>query len=171
MVKRENVFANYEITENGDVYSTQLYNGSRERRKLKLDMNWGGYLQIRIHILGRRKSIKIHRWVALQYLPPQPSPKHEIRHLDGNKLNNHVSNLAWGTRKENEADKLTHGRSNRGERHGMARLTIDRVTRIRLLDGKVEWGYWAKLSRALYISPATIYKVLHNKSWKNVEAI
>jgi len=34
---------------------------------------------------------------------------YEARHLDGDKLNNHPSNLAWGTHSENECDKMKHG--------------------------------------------------------------
>jgi hypothetical protein len=32
----------------------------------------------------------------------------EIRHLDGNKFNNNITNLAYGTAKENAADRKMH---------------------------------------------------------------
>ena len=58
--------------------------------------------------------------VAAEYLPPRPSPKHEIRHLDGNKNNAHCDNLAWGTAKENAEDRERHGRTSRGASHSAA---------------------------------------------------
>lgn len=32
-----------------------------------------------------------------------------VRHLDGNSLNDHADNLAWGTAAENSADAIRHG--------------------------------------------------------------
>lgn len=42
----------------------------------------------------------IHRLVALTYIP-NPHNYPCVRHLDNNKLNNHVSNLEWCTYKTN----------------------------------------------------------------------
>ena len=45
---------------------------------------------------------RVHRLVALTWLPPPTDPeKIEINHKDGNKQNNHVSNLEWVTKAEN----------------------------------------------------------------------
>lgn len=42
----------------------------------------------------------------------RPRPKGAVcRHLDGNPINNHLSNLAWGTHKENTEDRKRHGRA------------------------------------------------------------
>jgi DNA-binding MarR family transcriptional regulator len=39
--------------------------------------------------------------------------------------------LSWLTKAENEADKIQHGRSNRGERSSKAKLSRDQVRLIR----------------------------------------
>lgn len=44
----------------------------------------------------------VHRIVAKTFLPPPPTPEHKwVNHEDGNKLNNHYTNLKWTTISEN----------------------------------------------------------------------
>lgn len=63
------------------------------------------------HVLRFRNwTWYVHRLVLEAFGPPQP-PGTECRHLDGNHDNNHISNLAWGTRRENIQDFIDlHGR-------------------------------------------------------------
>ena len=51
---------------------------------------------------GGRKFVRLHRIVALAYLP-NPDNKPEVNHIDEDKTNNDVSNLEWTTAKENKA--------------------------------------------------------------------
>ena len=55
-------------------------------------------------------------------------------HNDGNALNNNLNNLRWDTPKNNHADKVKHGTTNRGERCGTAKLTLEQVRAIRKDD-------------------------------------
>jgi hypothetical protein len=57
---------------------------------------------------GRQESWFVHQLVAAAFLGPRPDGL-EVRHLDGDPLNNAVSNLAYGTRLENIQDKKRHG--------------------------------------------------------------
>lgn len=57
-----------------------------------------------------QRAIPVHRLVALAFLGPQPSGKHEVAHNDGVAANNRADNLRWATRKENSIDTLLHGR-------------------------------------------------------------
>jgi hypothetical protein len=61
----------------------------------------------------RRHNIKgtciyVHRLVLSAFIGPCP-PGHEGCHNDGDKLNNSLSNLRWGTRSANTWDKINHG--------------------------------------------------------------
>lgn len=64
-----------------------------------------GYYCIRIS----NKAYSIHRLVALAFLPTVDASLH-IDHIDGNKLNNNVSNLRWCTQKENNNNPITRAR-------------------------------------------------------------
>lgn len=45
------------------------------------------------------------------------------------------NHLRWDTPKGNEADKVLHGTSNRGESHGLSKLTVEQVYEIRSMHG------------------------------------
>lgn len=60
-----------------------------------------GYLAVTIYFKkGKRTTKTIHKLVANAFIE-NPYNKREVNHIDGDKLNNNVSNLEWMTRKEN----------------------------------------------------------------------
>lgn len=113
---RSVTLAGYEVTRDGRIVSTTNWRGMGTR-ELAQQPNADGYPSVRVTLAGKRVRYAVHSLVALAHLPPRPSPAHEVRHLDGNKLNPHADNLAWGTRKENADDRELHGRTSRGARH------------------------------------------------------
>jgi hypothetical protein len=56
-----------------------------------------------------QKTFLIHHLVADAYLPPKPSPRHELRHKNGDHSDNRAENLEWGTRSENTFDQVRDG--------------------------------------------------------------
>lgn len=68
-----------------------------------------GYYTVSLRVDGKPKSHRVHRLVAVAFLGQPPEPGMDVRHLDGNELNNRVENLAWGTRSENMQDRTRHG--------------------------------------------------------------
>lgn len=83
-------FPNYLITENGEIFS------KNRNRFLVGGLDADGYLQWSACNAGVRKSLKVHRQVALLYLP-NPDNHPVVNHKDGNKQNNCVDNLEWCT--------------------------------------------------------------------------
>jgi hypothetical protein len=134
-------------------------------------MRTGGYREFYIRAncspKGRVERRKVHRLVALAFLGPPPTPKHEAAHWDGNPSNNHVSNLRWATRKENEADKARHGthRNNNGERSGSAKLSWPEVHEIRALWTTGNWTM-ADLGRSYGVTYWAISGIVRNKTWR-----
>lgn len=65
---------------------------------------------------------------------PPPTPRHEAAHSCGKGHEGCVNpkHLRWATPEENQADKIIHGTTNRGERCGSAKLTEDDVRYIRI---------------------------------------
>lgn len=89
-------------------------------REMRQTLNADGYPSVRLTIDGKRVRLAVHRLVAKEFLGEKPTLAHEVCHIDGNKMNNAVSNLRWGTRKENADDRERHGRTSRGEKHSSA---------------------------------------------------
>lgn len=84
----------YQVSEAGDVRKTTT--GFIR----KIETTPRGYQRIYVSKNNKYKRLALHRVVALAFLPQEPG-KPEINHKDGNKANNHVSNLEWVTGKEN----------------------------------------------------------------------
>ena len=60
----------------------------------------GGYYHVSLVNNENKQNFKVHRLVALAFIE-NPENKLEVNHKDKNKLNNHLSNLEWMTRREN----------------------------------------------------------------------
>lgn len=119
----------YRVSEDGHVFSVASNWRGYGERELNQSLNADGYPSVRINRDGKRVHLAVHRMVAATYLPPRPSSRHEVRHLDGDKTHNHRDNLAWGTRKENADDRERHGRTSRGTAHSLAtRIAISKST-------------------------------------------
>lgn len=65
-----------------------------------------GYLQVCLRNKKLKKTVKIHRLVALAFIPNNDN-KEQVDHIDGNKLNNNVENLRWSTAFENIHNPVT----------------------------------------------------------------
>lgn len=92
-------YEEYSVSEAGVVINT------RTNRVLKTDLNSAGYLRVTLSAEGKIKRITVHKLVALTYLGTSDLI---VNHKDGNKFNNHVSNLEWVTPSENRKHAFRH---------------------------------------------------------------
>lgn len=65
----------------------------------KPELHSDGYLKIKLWRNNKPKSFLIHKLVAKYFLKVVPG-KTKVSHIDGNKMNNTISNLEWTTQKE-----------------------------------------------------------------------
>lgn len=91
-----------------------------------------GYPVVTLCKNWRHEKRRVHVLVALAFLGSRPTG-YEIRHKDGNKANNAVSNLAYGSSQENSDDCADHGRFRRGTNHQNTVLTDEQVEELRNL--------------------------------------
>lgn len=67
---------------------------------LKGRLRRDGYKTVNLSYKRQRQTFAVHRLVALSFCD-NPYNHPEVNHKDGNKLNNHASNLEWVSHKEN----------------------------------------------------------------------
>lgn len=141
-------------------------------KRLKGTPNWHGYPEVRLPGSRRGCAITIHTLVLTAFVGPRPEGM-ECRHLNGIRTDNRVENLAWGTLKENTADKALHGMTTKGrpsktkgEKHGMAKFTDDEVTIIRK-EFTGRRGWMVKEAKRRSVSVWTIRNIIHGRTYKN----
>lgn len=115
---------------------------------------------------GEKQCFWAHRLVALAFIGPQPAG-YVIAHYDGNRLNNHYSNLRWTTNAGNGADAVRHGTTMRGERNCHAKLTPEQVQAVRA-EYVGRWGQQSALARKYGLCHSAMRDVLIRKHWKHV---
>lgn len=117
-------YPDYEIFEDSRIYSYKT------NKFLRFSINSDGYLVLNLRGV-EQKLLLVHRLVATCFIP-NPENKPFVNHLDGNKQNDHVSNLEWSTAKENteHAIKLKLI-NNQGENASFSKLTDADVLFIR----------------------------------------
>jgi len=89
-----------------------------------------GYFQITLYRKGIPKVWLLHRLVLFSITGPAPEGT-ECAHMDGNKTNNAIENLAWVTPAENSAHKVLHGTTSLGQKNPMAKVNDEIVKEIR----------------------------------------
>ena len=125
----------YQVSDYGRVRA--LFDACRGRHKsgriLKPKTTPTGYLMVSLWRKGDPVRYRTLQKIVLgAFVGPRPEGK-EARHLDGNRTNNALSNLKWGTNEENVQDKINHGTVPQGESHSNSKLTSDEVIQIRYL--------------------------------------
>ena len=94
-------YPNYGISESGKIWS---YN---RKRFLKFKKDKDGYFEVTLNN-GTPSWFRVHRLVGFAYLQ-NPGNKPMINHKDGDKQNNHYSNLEWVDNRENVIHSIENG--------------------------------------------------------------
>ena len=152
----------YQISNFGNVRSLH-WNHSDNVKLLTPFLN-GGYLRIGFRVNKVLKNYLIHVLVAKTFVP-NPNNKPQVNHKDGNKLNNHASNLEWVTVSEN----IIHAQNNNLITKMPCRWKPSRIIQLSL-DGKLINTYPSQreASRCLHLNQARIsYAIRDKKPYAN----
>lgn len=112
---------------------------------------------------GTRHLLAVHRAVLEAFVGPCPTEM-EAAHLDGNPLNNDLTNLVWATKKENSRHSIEHGTKNRGTRSGKAKLDELDIVAIREL-GKNTLFSTREVGKIFGVHGSTISKIQTGAAW------
>jgi len=149
----------FQISRTGVIFS------KRTNKVLKTRIGKTGYRIISTKIGGRKgicKTLKVHRLVAITYIP-NPDKKEHVNHIDGDKLNNNASNLEWNTPRENvqhaERTGLSkHPKGTKSKLSALSDIDLDSIKKVYKPRCR-KFGARA-LSKIYNVSHATILKHL-----------
>jgi hypothetical protein len=159
----------YTIASDGTVYS--LVKGRRALKPVWAKVSRSSkFMRVSLYKKGSKgkPTIKyIHRLVAAAFLPPQPSPAHEIDHKDEDRSNNAATNLRWVTTAENtRAYRDRHPNHGRGESNKSAKLTESDVRAIRATKGLIGCNRTAQM---FGIARKTVLEIRAGRKWRHVK--
>lgn len=99
-------YTQWYIDETGSIFASTTYRGRSTTMQPKAATlnRKRGYMYVRTS----NKNLQVHRLVATAFVP-NPHNKGYVNHIDGDKTNNHYTNLGWVTCSENMQHAMRNG--------------------------------------------------------------
>lgn len=155
----------YYVSKSGLILSVKRI----KHRFLKTKINPDGYLYVSLRKPKKQWKAKVHRLVAMAFLPNKEN-KPCVNHIDGNKLNNSVGNLEWCTYKENMDHASRVGLlNNKGEDNAISKLTKEDVLNIRKeYNGFRKIPTLKTLGKKYGVSRSVVGRIVNKKIWRHI---
>lgn len=115
-------FPNYEISEFGVVRRLKPAKATKPGKILKSFPDSCGYMRISLMRDKKQITCKVHQLVAEAFIGPRPEGM-EVNHIDTVRTNCHFTNLEYCTHLENMRHAFRTTGHNRGEKHGLVKMT------------------------------------------------
>ena len=144
-------------------------------KKIRItNLNKRGYEQVSLCRDGKIQTHRIHRLVAIAFIP-NPERKEQVNHIDGVKTNNCVTNLEWNTNQENKIHAVKNGLTTKkyslpsiqGSKHGRSKLNEKDVLIIRELSLNDNFSN-SKLGKMFNVSSVLISLIVQRKRWTHI---
>lgn len=146
----------YEVSDHGRV---------RRHGKVLRTALTAGYPSVNLRKNNASRTSYVHELVLCAFVGPRPEGFF-CCHGPLGCLNNHVSNLRWGTPADNAADRKRDGTENTGSRNGMAKLDEPKVREILLL---IDAGLHDKDVAAAYnVHYMQVSRIRRGKTWRHL---
>jgi hypothetical protein len=120
-----------------------------------------GYPYVILCKNGKVKTHKIHRLVAINFIN-NPDNLPVVRHKNDIVTDNNVSNLIWGTIKDNNDDRQIRNRQAKGEKISKKLNNSD------ILDIRNSNLSTTELSKLYNVHKSTIHNIIKCKTWKHL---
>lgn len=152
----------YEISSHGNVRNSA--------GKLLRFGNSCDYPAVCLYDNGAKKTVKVHRLVALHFLTGEQKPT--INHIDGVKKNNHATNLEWQTHAENIQHAVDTGLniSRVGEKNCHAKFKNSEVPKILSKYNKDRMTI-QQIAKEYGVGWNTIQRIVTGESYKAANAL
>lgn len=167
----------YQITKDGVVRSksrkvnSPICGGSRViKPKIFKNRLIRGYPATNFCVNGTIKTKYIHRLLAINFIK-NSNNRNEINHIDGNPLNNNLSNLEWCTHKENmehavRLELMAPSKIGPGVSSPAAKLDNDKVYEIRAMAEK--GNSQKRIADYFGVTKGTIGFIVRHETWAHI---
>lgn len=126
----------------------------------------GGYRVLKVRDGERQANVMVHRMVLEAFTGPCPEGQ-EALHGNGVPNDNRANNLRWGTKAENQADRIRHGTSNHGSDGARPKLTDDLARQIRATP-EISADEWAARTG---VSAQAIFALRRGETWVRAKCV
>ncbi len=157
-------WTDYAISDLGRVKRVTQGQRATPGRILKTPLDTPGYPQVNLST-PKQKHFRVHTLVLETFIGERPYGN-VCRHLDGDKTNNKLENICWGTEVENSDDSDRHGVRQKGETNGHAVLSDDDVITIREMyaGGTMQWV----LAEKYGVSRSHVSGIVNRTFWRHL---
>lgn len=127
----------------------------RDEKILSQQKHYKGYLTLKLSKENKQKRYKVHRLVAIAFIPNNEN-KLQVNHIDGVKSNNKAENLEWCTNLENQKHAAKTGL----KKKKLKREDIIKIRKDKRLQKEIAKDYGVVFQ--------TISDIKNKKTWAHV---
>jgi len=158
----------YQASNIGNIRSLdRLIKNGKGKIRIPCRNKVNGYLMVSLYKKRCRRNFPIHTLVLSTFSGIRPRG-FIARHLDGNKLNNTIDNLKWGTYEQNIEDARKHGVLACGEKNGHAKLTDQDIRQIRKLYAGTNMTQ-SDIAKVFKTARNNITRIINYTRWKHIK--
>ena len=156
----------YQVSNLGNIKSFKRY---KDGKLLSPKTDKDGYKEVGLRdSFGKRKFFRIHRIVALEFIP-NPDECDFVNHKDSNPGNNNVDNIEWCTMSYNNKYRFSDkgNASHKGEKHPGTKLDDDTVIQIYKLGHSGKYTE-PEVAKKFNTTRSVVNKIRLGVTWKHI---